>query len=492
MTTFYAIPETGGGTPTGDGSSGDPWNGLANVLYSGAAGVEVNAGDTLVLTGDFSDERLIPGVSGSSGSPVIFDLLNATLTHTSNSMVAISGRNYITVNDGTVGGVSNSNGWDVFVGNAENIIFNNTEFLDSDNECVRINLASSGNCANVEFNQTIHNSDIRIQHGSTHTDILDGFIVDNAVFNQCRIHTFHSDEVHSLITNDYRVLNGSVINSTFNQPPTAAIICRGWGGTVRPKFNSNTVIGCGTGGASLVNAVQTGYTLNMDIMWNTITGTTTSTDADGHCIILDHIENLGTFYPSDNCDVVGNYCTTDPSSSSTGRSGINIWRGKNSEVNGNKCLEASYGVKHQNAESTDNIIANNDVRNVSISGVFINTSSPITTIKNNVLKDGVNGIKIDTGGTSPTETHNIFVSQSGDSIINGATPVAVDSTSIETTTDPIDSNGIAIISGDADMTGTKWWTGANPQGFNGEPISDFDTDRGPNQSTNGPFHPKNL
>ncbi|MBT8449513.1 MAG: hypothetical protein KJO69_07480, partial [Gammaproteobacteria bacterium] len=40
--------------------------------------------------------------------------------------------------------------------------------------------------------------------------------------------------------------------------------------------------------------------------------------------------------------------------------------------------------------------------------------------------------------------------------------------------------------------GVKWWTGANPQGLDGEPFSDIDTDIGANQSTYSPFHPVNL
>lgn len=39
--------------------------------------------------------------------------------------------------------------------------------------------------------------------------------------------------------------------------------------------------------------------------------------------------------------------------------------------------------------------------------------------------------------------------------------------------------------------GTKWWTGANPVGINGEPFSDIDTDITASQSTYGPFHPGN-
>jgi len=40
--------------------------------------------------------------------------------------------------------------------------------------------------------------------------------------------------------------------------------------------------------------------------------------------------------------------------------------------------------------------------------------------------------------------------------------------------------------------GTKWWTGPNPVGADGEPFSDFDTDIGAIQSTNSLLHPKNL
>ena len=40
--------------------------------------------------------------------------------------------------------------------------------------------------------------------------------------------------------------------------------------------------------------------------------------------------------------------------------------------------------------------------------------------------------------------------------------------------------------------GTKWWTGANPTGLNGEPYGDFDTDPSANQSKHNPFHPVNL
>jgi len=40
--------------------------------------------------------------------------------------------------------------------------------------------------------------------------------------------------------------------------------------------------------------------------------------------------------------------------------------------------------------------------------------------------------------------------------------------------------------------GSKNWAGGNPTGKNGEPIADFDTDAGGNQSTHSPFHPVNL
>lgn len=40
--------------------------------------------------------------------------------------------------------------------------------------------------------------------------------------------------------------------------------------------------------------------------------------------------------------------------------------------------------------------------------------------------------------------------------------------------------------------GSRWWTGANPAGSDGEPFSDFDTDIGDSQSTYSDYHPSNL
>lgn len=40
--------------------------------------------------------------------------------------------------------------------------------------------------------------------------------------------------------------------------------------------------------------------------------------------------------------------------------------------------------------------------------------------------------------------------------------------------------------------GVKWWTGVNPQGYDGEPFSTIDTDIGAIQSKYGRFHPENL
>ena len=56
----------------------------------------------------------------------------------------------------------------------------------------------------------------------------------------------------------------------------------------------------------------------------------------------------------------------------------------------------------------------------------------------------------------------------------------------------IDSNYIPNSTSPLIGTGSKWWTGPNPIGNNGEPFSDIDTDIGSVQSTYGPFHPKNL
>lgn len=61
------------------------------------------------------------------------------------------------------------------------------------------------------------------------------------------------------------------------------------------------------------------------------------------------------------------------------------------------------------------------------------------------------------------------------------------------TADPLlsDTNELGV-SSPCVGAGKKFWTGPNPQGANGEPFSDWDTDIGANQSTHSPFHPKNL
>lgn len=96
-------------------------------------------------------------------------------------------------------------------------------------------------------------------------------------------------------------------------------------------------------------------------------------------------------------------------------------------------------------------------------------------------------------GTITTTTHNCNVE-------GGATATSVDTNNDITSADPgLDGNnvpqaGSAMLGG-----GIKWWdtstlntANSNPQGANGEPFSDIDTDVGGNQSTLGSFHPVNL
>ena len=80
VTTWYVRPSTTPGTyGNEDGTSyDDAWNGSANIDWT-ASGVQ--PGHTLYGYGDFSGEVLEPGDSGTSGSPIIIDLTNATLEH---------------------------------------------------------------------------------------------------------------------------------------------------------------------------------------------------------------------------------------------------------------------------------------------------------------------------------------------------------------------------------------------------------------------------
>lgn len=62
-----------------------------------------------------------------------------------------------------------------------------------------------------------------------------------------------------------------------------------------------------------------------------------------------------------------------------------------------------------------------------------------------------------------------------------------------TEADPLlDADGVPAANSILIGAGTKYWTGPNPVGADGEPFSDWDTDIGSIQSTHGLFHPKNL
>lgn len=84
------------------------------------------------------------------------------------------------------------------------------------------------------------------------------------------------------------------------------------------------------------------------------------------------------------------------------------------------------------------------------------------------------------------------LTESGNTFFGGAAPDLSGTFEDPLFTDVLNNDFYPLESSPLVATGTRWWTGSNPQGLDGEPYSDFDTDRGGIQSTLGPFHPVNL
>ena len=487
MAEYWVIPNTGG---TGSGTVSDPWDGLAEI--TGLA-----AGDTVYAIGDFSDETYSLNANGASGNEITLDLTDATITHATSFCISSNQRSHWKIVNGTIGGVSTTSLYDVYIFRSQNITFTNTIFLEStgsSTESVRVYMDSvTQGVSDLTFQSCAFYNDLRPFHAVTHTLSLDGFNVLDCDFYQCNLFTYFADQIHSNITNRFGPRNCVVRGNRFHSVPKAAIFLTGWTGSASAYnyVDNNTLTNTGVGGGTLTNAIQTNYTTWTKIEDNTITETYTQGTGDGHCIILDHIEDTGVFYPSENCIVRGNYCTISSTTEAVGAAGIKTWRGANCEIYGNICEGGFAGISQSNTESTGNIYGNNTIKNAA-NGYALTIAAPASTFTNNLISNVTNGIDADAGVTLPTESYNIFYNISGNSIDNNGTPVSVDSTSTETSTNPVDSNNIPVKGGDAQGTGSKWWTGPNPAGFNGEPFSDFDTDISANQSTYGPFHPKNL
>jgi len=114
----------------------------------------------------------------------------------------------------------------------------------------------------------------------------------------------------------------------------------------------------------------------------------------------------------------------------------------------------------------------------------------MTNVINNVIcrNGGETGLEIRSNGTG-----TITTTMNNCNVEGGATSTSGTINNNLTSVDPLlDANGVPTANSPMVGAGSRWWTGANPVGANGEPFSDFDTDIGAIQSTHGKFHPVNL
>ena len=138
---------------------------------------------------------------------------------------------------------------------------------------------------------------------------------------------------------------------------------------------------------------------------------------------------------------------------------------------------------------------NTCVNNTGAGILFKNGTRDNVTVSGNVTSDNAYGIRntASNGSLLSAEDRCIFYNNSTDDVDDNGTPGTIDATSVLSALPPVDLTTYELrpVAGNIGI-GTKWWTGVNPVGYNGEPFSDFDTDPGAIQSTHGPFHPVNL
>ena len=188
----------------------------------------------------------------------------------------------------------------------------------------------------------------------------------------------------------------------------------------------------------------------------------------------------------------------------TNQAGLHINGGaSNVKCYGNLIYNCDRGFGNSDAfpTGTDEFeICNNTFLNCDIGARYVRgtITDMATTLKNNVFYNASGGTVVlridgDVNGHSGSIDIDYNLYDGYDTLyenIDGTFTLTVGENNIDGAY--IEQNGYPLIDSDSVDTGTKWWTGPNPSGYNGEPFSDFDTDIGANQSTYSPFHPKNL
>lgn len=249
------------------------------------------------------------------------------------------------------------------------------------------------------------------------------------------------------------------------------------------------------GGGVFVDCTDVLYEVNRVSMTRLgptgVGGTPESSYIDSHGVDID-VGNTNVIVRRNiMIDCYGNDSGTFPDNSAAG---IFVLANNNVEVYGNLIILCRQGLMVQNAAHRHNniVFANNTCIDIKECGLVVKEGNYSDTIYfwNNIVSNSQYGFydlrnnNVIYGGYNTLHNSSVATYYQ-----NGANY----STANDLTSDPLFDAMYGLDKASPSFgTGTKWWTGPNRVGYDGEPFSDFDTDRGGIQSKNGKFHPVNL
>lgn len=196
----------------------------------------------------------------------------------------------------------------------------------------------------------------------------------------------------------------------------------------------------------------------------------TDTVADGNGIGFDHMMQNGIIracksYNNDNTGISFNVC-------------------RNCTQHSNEVYGNAYGIRinSTSAQADTDCYSYNNYIHDNTTGMYV-IRAPKATLNGNAVESNTTNFTIGAESTGVTYGDNNYH--------NNTTTQNTDAS--DTTDNPLrNADGTLPANSPLIGTGSKFWSGANPISFTGEPYSDFDTDRGHIQSTYSPFHSVNL
>jgi hypothetical protein len=551
MATYYIDGDAAGG---GDGSLSTPWNDIEDAeSYDSVTGF--NAGDIIkfkrgtVITS--ADARFIATNSGSSGNPItwttyynadgsddasqtkpVIDCGNtnaATTTWTEQTGNGLPGVYLSDYTGTTIYGLWEDQVWLTHASDIEAIGAGEWFWNNASNPSHSQNLSyadgiyykpSSGvptdhtvkrgtskegmifvdidhiTLSNLHFKGGWRN--VAVRCGASAASNVEGWTIDNCEFSES------TEPVYFEGRNNYSI-SGLTVTDNYFHDVGHGITC---------QANS-------AGDEELINATITGnqiINLNSDGKFSTfITNTTIDQEAievqNGNNVLIENntITNIGK--PSDKGTgiIVWVHPTTGEFTDVIVRNnqitnvvddGIVLGAGVGATNTGSNICNSNIidgcgdnGIKI-NTSCVTSFVCNNTIRNADLA-IECQTTCSGWTVANNIVDDSTtNHVR---WATSTNVSKNNVFYPDGSTLYNyNSTNVTLTSwkTSVSDTTsvasDPQLINNVPASTSPCVGTGVRWWTFANPVGFDGEPLADMETDIGAIQSKHSILHPTKL